>query len=85
MFSRVIAMAVPGGGFADLENRQRRKSLVGSNPTPSAFLEWLLFSGWDRAIPQAAWSHFEWLMSALDRLVAVLVAPLTKRPRANGG
>ena len=23
-------------GFADLENRQRRKSLVGSNPTPSA-------------------------------------------------
>ena len=24
--------------FADLENRQRRKSFVGSNPTPSAFL-----------------------------------------------
>jgi len=26
-----------GRGFAALENRQRRKSLVGSNPTPSAF------------------------------------------------
>ena len=34
----------PGDPFADLENRQRRKSFVGSNPTPSVFLEWLLFS-----------------------------------------
>ena len=40
--SRVLALfkGVPAGsarrGFAELENRQRRKSFVGSNPTPSA-------------------------------------------------
>ena len=41
--SRVSALfkGVPAGsarrGFAELENRQRRKSFVGSNPTPSVF------------------------------------------------
>ena len=50
----------PRKGFADLENRQRRKSLVGSNPTPSAFR----FSGfvegsalwrWLDTVPGNAW------------------------------
>jgi hypothetical protein len=42
--SRVLALfkGVPAGsarrGFADLENRQRRKSFVGSNPTPSVWV-----------------------------------------------
>jgi len=39
-----VRVGSPGDPFADLENRQRRKSFVGSNPTPSVFLEWLLFS-----------------------------------------
>ena len=37
LFSRLFPLAVPDRAFADLENRQRRKSFVGSNPTPSAW------------------------------------------------
>ena len=58
--SRVSALfkGVPAGsarrGFAELENRQRRKSFVGSNPTPSA--------SWDRRWQQDAFHpslHFK--------------------------
>ena len=52
-FTPVFRAACAGSarrGFADLENRQRRKSFVGSNPTPSVFrngffsaVSWLLW------------------------------------------
>jgi hypothetical protein len=38
-----------------------------------------------RALLQAAWIHFERLLSALDRLVAALVAPMAPWSRAIGG
>jgi hypothetical protein len=38
-----------------------------------------------RALLQTAWTHFERLLSALDRLVASLVAPMAPWSRAIGG
>ena len=38
-----------------------------------------------RALLQTAWTHFEWLLSALDRLVAALVAHMAPWSRAIGG
>ena len=38
-----------------------------------------------RAMLQTAWTHFDRLLSALDRRVATLVAPMTKWSRAIGG
>ena len=38
-----------------------------------------------RALLQTAWIHFERLLSALDRLVAALVAPMATWSRAIGG
>ncbi len=38
-----------------------------------------------RALLQTAWTHFERLLSALDRVVAALVAPITPLSRAIGG
>jgi hypothetical protein len=38
-----------------------------------------------RALLQTAWTHFERLLSALDRLVAALVAPMAQWSRAIGG
>jgi len=38
-----------------------------------------------RAMLQTAWTHFDRLLSALDRLVAALVAPMAQRSRAIGG
>ena len=35
---RGVRVGGPGDPFADLENRQRRKSFVGSNPTPSVLV-----------------------------------------------
>jgi hypothetical protein len=38
-----------------------------------------------RALLKAAWTHFEWLLSALDRLAAALVAPMPQWSRPIGG
>ena len=38
-----------------------------------------------RALLQTAWTHFERLLSALDRVVAALVAPMAPLSRAIGG
>jgi hypothetical protein len=38
-----------------------------------------------RALLQTAWIHFERLLSALDCLVAALVAPMTPWSQAIGG
>ena len=38
-----------------------------------------------RALLQTAWIHFEWLLSALDHLVAVLVAPMAPWSWVIGG
>lgn len=38
-----------------------------------------------RAMLQTAWTHFDRLLSALDRLVAALVAPMAQWSRAIGG
>jgi hypothetical protein len=38
-----------------------------------------------RVLMQTAWTHFDRLMSALDRLVMALVAYMDKRSRAIGG
>ena len=38
-----------------------------------------------RVLMQTAWTHFDRLMSALDRLVAALVAPMTPWSRGIGG
>jgi len=38
-----------------------------------------------RAMLQTAWTHFERLRSALDRLVAALAKPMTPWSRAIGG
>jgi hypothetical protein len=37
------------------------------------------------ALPQTAWTNFEWLLSALDRLVAALVGHMAQGSRAIGG
>jgi hypothetical protein len=34
---------------------------------------------------QTAWIHFEWLLSDLDRLASVLIAPMVPWSRAIGG
>jgi hypothetical protein len=38
-----------------------------------------------RAMLQTAWTYFDRLLSALDRLVAALVAPMAQWSRAIGG
>jgi len=38
-----------------------------------------------RKLLQTAWTHFDRLLSVLDRLVAALGAPMTQSSRAIGG